>query len=66
MSKFALLLSLINAEIGADLLDVLVAREDTLNPVFDLSFSSRCVTSQDEGVESSFVWVDVPFKELLE
>ena len=65
VSESSILLSLVNAEVGAALLKVLLAGEELLDSLLDLGLSGCCLTLEDESVDPSFVRIDEPFEEVL-
>ena len=65
VSESSVLLSLVNAEVGAALLKVLLAGEELLDSLLDLGLSGCCLTLEDESVDPSFVRIDEPFEEVL-
>ena len=66
MSESPELLSLVDAEVGADLLDVLLAREDLLDAVLDLRLAHRRRPIDHIGVDPALLLVEHPLEEIKE
>ena len=66
MSESVVFLSLVDAEVGTALLDVLLAGEDLFDPLLDLGLSSCSMSISDEGGDPSLVRVDEPLEHILQ